>query len=145
MKKMICVVTVLAVTIAQGDTIYVDTDACEPIPVGDDPYSVAIGDLDGVNGPDLAVANRDSFDVAVRPTSVHGTLHYCASKRLFPDACDSTKGHEISLAFAEVAGSYVLSCRHAISGLACAWRSCGSAACIVIHVLCEYSPESLPA
>ncbi len=29
------------------------------------PTSVAIGDLDGVNGPDLAVANRDSDDVSV--------------------------------------------------------------------------------
>ncbi len=32
---------------------------------GDGPSSVAIGDLDGVNGPDLAVANKNSDDVLV--------------------------------------------------------------------------------
>ncbi len=32
---------------------------------GDEPLSVAIGDLDGVNGPDLAVANLFSDDVSV--------------------------------------------------------------------------------
>ena len=34
-------------------------------PAGDAPFSVAIGDLDGVNGPDLAVANFHSDDVTV--------------------------------------------------------------------------------
>ena len=32
---------------------------------GDGSGAVAIGDLDGVHGPDLAVANRDSDDLAV--------------------------------------------------------------------------------
>ncbi len=32
---------------------------------GDGPSFVAVGDLDGVNGPDLAVANYDSDDVSV--------------------------------------------------------------------------------
>ena len=34
-------------------------------PPGDEPWSVAIGDLDGINGPDLAVANSSSDDVSV--------------------------------------------------------------------------------
>ena len=36
-----------------------------PYPVGTEPYSVAVGDLDGINGPDLAVANYSSDDVSV--------------------------------------------------------------------------------
>ncbi len=35
------------------------------IEAGDGPVSVAIGNLDGVNGPDLAVANFNSDDVSV--------------------------------------------------------------------------------
>jgi hypothetical protein len=42
--------------------------------VGDLPYSVAIGDLDGANGPDLAVANDDSHDVSVLLNLGHGTF-----------------------------------------------------------------------
>ncbi len=38
------------------------------------PWSVAIGDLDGVNGPDLAVANLDSDDVSVLLNQGDGTF-----------------------------------------------------------------------
>ncbi len=41
---------------------------------GNAPESVAIGDLDGVNGPDLAVANRDSDDVSVLLNQGDGTF-----------------------------------------------------------------------
>ncbi len=41
---------------------------------GDGPQSVAIGDLDGVNGPDLAVANQNSDDVSVLLNQGHGTF-----------------------------------------------------------------------
>ncbi len=41
---------------------------------GDGPHSVAIGDLDGVNGPDLAVANRFSDDVSVLLNQGDGTF-----------------------------------------------------------------------
>ncbi|MHC4965093.1 MAG: FG-GAP repeat domain-containing protein [Planctomycetota bacterium] len=36
-----------------------------PYPAGNEPYSVASGDLDGINGPDLAVASYHSDDVSV--------------------------------------------------------------------------------
>ncbi len=41
------------------------------------PESVAIGDLDGVNGPDLAVANRLSDDVSVLLNQGDGDLLLC--------------------------------------------------------------------
>ncbi|MHC4129506.1 MAG: hypothetical protein ACYSUA_15335, partial [Planctomycetota bacterium] len=41
---------------------------------GDNPYSVAVGDLDGVNGPDLAVANNASEDVSVLLNRGDGTF-----------------------------------------------------------------------
>ncbi len=41
---------------------------------GDAPFSVATGDLDGVNGPDLAVANRFSGDVSVLLNQGDGTF-----------------------------------------------------------------------
>ncbi len=41
---------------------------------GDLPQSVAIGDLDGVNGPDLAVANEISDDVSVLLNRGDGTF-----------------------------------------------------------------------
>ena len=43
-------------------------------PAGDQPISVAIGDLDGVNGPDLAVANNTSDDVSVLLNQGDGTF-----------------------------------------------------------------------
>ncbi|MHC4429637.1 MAG: hypothetical protein ACYS0D_13690 [Planctomycetota bacterium] len=45
-----------------------------PYPVGNAPVYVAIGDLDGVNGPDLAVANGYSNDVSVLLNQGDGTL-----------------------------------------------------------------------
>ncbi len=41
---------------------------------GDAPFSVAIGDLDGVNGPDLAVANGFSDNVSVLLNQGDGTF-----------------------------------------------------------------------
>ncbi len=41
---------------------------------GDGPFFVAIGDLDGVNGPDLTVANRFSDDVSVLLNQGDGTF-----------------------------------------------------------------------
>ncbi len=46
----------------QGDGTFA---AAAAYAAGNSPRSVAIGDLDGVNGPDLAVANRNSDDVSV--------------------------------------------------------------------------------
>ncbi len=43
-------------------------------PAGNRPHSVAIGDLDGVNGPDLAVANAFSDDVSVLLNQGDGTF-----------------------------------------------------------------------
>ncbi|MHC4716036.1 MAG: FG-GAP-like repeat-containing protein [Planctomycetota bacterium] len=41
---------------------------------GTEPRSVAVGDLDGANGPDLAVANRYSDDVSVLLNQGNGTF-----------------------------------------------------------------------
>jgi hypothetical protein len=48
--------------------------AAEAYAVGVEPFSVAICDLDGVNGPDLAVANRKSDDVSVLLNQGEGTI-----------------------------------------------------------------------
>ena len=44
------------------------------LPVGDKPHCVAVGDLDGVNGLDLAVANHGSGDMSVLLSQGDGTL-----------------------------------------------------------------------
>ncbi len=44
------------------------------VEAGDGPVSVAIGDLDGVNGPDVAVANEFSDDVSVLLNQGDGTF-----------------------------------------------------------------------
>ena len=43
-------------------------------PAGDGPQFVAIGDLDGVNGPDLALANELSNNVSVLLNQGDGTF-----------------------------------------------------------------------
>ncbi|MHC4774947.1 MAG: FG-GAP repeat domain-containing protein, partial [Planctomycetota bacterium] len=48
--------------------------ATAPYAAGDQPIRVAVGDLDGVNGPDLAVANRYSDAVSVLLNQGDGTL-----------------------------------------------------------------------
>jgi len=62
---------------------------CDPSPLfpgpvfgaGDEPESVAIGDLDGDGIPDLAVANAFSDDVSV-------LLNQCGAAGLCPGDCD---------------------------------------------------------
>ncbi len=46
----------------------------QKFPAGDGPVSVAIGDLDGVSGPDLAVVNASSGDVSVLLNQGDGTF-----------------------------------------------------------------------
>ncbi|MEE8130481.1 MAG: hypothetical protein V3T48_09345, partial [Vicinamibacterales bacterium] len=53
----------VSVLLNQGDGTFA---AAVAYVAGNQPRSVAIGDLDGVNGPDLAVANLLSDDVSVR-------------------------------------------------------------------------------
>ena len=64
----------VSVLLNQGDGTFAAAVAYD---VGDGPRSVAIGDLDGVNGPDLAVANwvgRNSDDVSVLLNQGDGTF-----------------------------------------------------------------------
>jgi hypothetical protein len=66
------VVLVLAVAAGMIPDLSADSPECTfphhiTCDVGDHPVSVAVGDLDGVLGLDLAVANRDTDNVSVRP------------------------------------------------------------------------------
>ncbi|MHC4209647.1 MAG: FG-GAP-like repeat-containing protein, partial [Planctomycetota bacterium] len=55
----------------QGDGIFA---AAAAYAAGHSPSSVAIGDLDGDNGPDLTVANRSGNDVSVLLNQGDGTF-----------------------------------------------------------------------
>ncbi len=105
MKKLICAVTVLAVSTAQADTIFVDANCPGSYAAGDGPVSVVIGDLDGVNGPDLAVANFESDDVSALLNQGDGTfavaVAYAAGDGPFSVAIgdqDGVHGHDLSVA-----------------------------------------------
>ncbi|MHC4968069.1 MAG: FG-GAP repeat domain-containing protein, partial [Planctomycetota bacterium] len=66
----------VAVLLNQGDGTFA---AAVAYGAGDRPHSVAIGDLDGANGPDLAVANYSSDNVSVLLNQGDGTFAVAAA------------------------------------------------------------------
>jgi hypothetical protein len=84
----------VSVLLNRGDGTFAESVA---YPTGDGaPRSVAIGDLDGINGPDLAVANLGSDDISVLLNQGNGTFA--------PPVTFSAGDGPVSMAIADVDG-----------------------------------------
>jgi hypothetical protein len=76
-------------TATSARTLYVDADNCpDAYPAGEGPLYVAVGDLDGINGPDLAVANSGLVhgDVSVLLNQGDGTFSAATAYAVGPPA-----------------------------------------------------------
>ncbi len=100
-RLFLVIVATTGVSSVLADTIFVDDDNCMGrYPVGDYPISVAIGDLDGINGLDLAVANANGDDVSVLLNQGDGTFDlgsgtardpYCFIQTAIDNAVDTAE------------------------------------------------------